>query len=50
MTHGLTQKQFALKTGIGYSSLCKYETGYVISKKNINKICSYFNLPENYFD
>ena len=42
MINGLTQKQFALRTGIGYSSLCKYEIGYAISKKNISKICSYF--------
>lgn len=49
MINGLTQKQFALKTGIGYSSLCKYEVGYKVSKKNLKKICNYFALSENYF-
>lgn len=48
MINGLTQKQFALKTGIGYSSLCKYEAGYTISSTNILKICNTFNLSIDY--
>ena len=50
MLHGLTQKQFALKTGIGYSSVCKYETGYKIDVKNKIKICAAFDIPLTYFD
>ncbi|NMF04599.1 helix-turn-helix transcriptional regulator [Clostridium beijerinckii] len=41
---GLSQKQFAQKIGIGYSSLCKYEIGYKISESNKKKICDYFDL------
>lgn len=48
MICGLTQKQFALKTGIGYSSLCKYESGYPISYKNKLKICDTFQLSIDY--
>ena len=48
MINGLTQKQFALKTGIGYSSLCKYEAGYPISYTNILKICNTFKLSIDY--
>lgn len=44
MMNGLTQKQFARKVGIGYSSLCKYEIGYKISESNKKKICDYFDL------
>ena len=50
MLHGLTQKQFALKTGIGYSSVCKYETGHKIDKKNKIKICAAFDIPLSYFE
>ena len=38
-SYGLTQRQFAKKCGIGYTSLCKYETGYKACDKNIIKIC-----------
>ena len=48
MINGLTQKQFAEITNIGYSSLCKYEIGYPVSNKNKIKISNYFNLPKNY--
>lgn len=48
MINGLTQKEFAEITDIGYSSICKYEIGYPISYKNKLKISNYFNLPQNY--
>lgn len=50
MIKGLTQKEFALKAGIGYSSLCKYELGYKIDKKNKIKICAAFDIPLSYFE
>lgn len=46
---GLTQKQFAKKCGIGYSSLCKYETGYKASEENIAKICEACKIKVDYF-
>ena len=46
MYKGITQREFAKKCGIGYSSLCKYETGYStpdnLNIKNINKIIDTF--------
>ena len=50
VTNGLTQKEFAIKTGVGYSSICKYESGYNISIQNKEKICKSFNIPLEYFD
>ncbi|WP_300899344.1 recombinase family protein [uncultured Clostridium sp.] len=50
MIKGLTQKEFALKTGIGYSSVCKYEAGYKIDKKNKIKICVAFDIPLTYLE
>ena len=50
MIKGLTQKEFALKTGIGYSSVCKYESGYKIDKKNKIKICAAFDIPLTYLE
>ena len=36
---GMSQKEFSEFCGIGYSSLCKYESGkYNINQKNLNKI------------
>jgi DNA-binding XRE family transcriptional regulator len=49
MLNNLTQKEFANKSGVGYSTICKYETGYNTSKNNIKKICNTFNLPYDYF-
>lgn len=48
--NGLTQKEFSIKTGVGYSSICKYESGWNISRRNKEKICSSFNIPQDYFD
>lgn len=47
--NGYTQRQFADKCSIGYSSLCKYETGSNPSIKNLKKICDKFDLDINYF-
>jgi len=49
MLHGLTQKEFALNTNIGYSTVCKYETGFNSSENILIKICNYFNLNIDYF-
>lgn len=47
---GLSQKQFAKVTGVGYSCIPKYESGnFKASKENLEKICIAFNLLENYF-
>ncbi|ADL52041.1 helix-turn-helix domain-containing protein [Clostridium cellulovorans] len=50
MLHGLTQRQFAARCGIGYSSVCKYELGYTPSSYNLEKIIDALNLDINYFD
>lgn len=50
LTNGLTQKEFAIKTGVSYSAICRYETGYNISVANKEKICKALNIPLNYFD
>lgn len=50
MLHGLTQKEFALNTNIGYSTVCKYETGFNSSENNLMKICNYFHLNIDYFE
>lgn len=47
---GLSQKQFAKVTGIGYSCIPKYESGnFRASKETLKKICITFNIPEDYF-
>jgi DNA invertase Pin-like site-specific DNA recombinase/DNA-binding XRE family transcriptional regulator len=48
--NGLTQKEFAQKANIGYTSLCKYEIGYKASKVNLIKICSAFNISLTYLN
>lgn len=48
LMEGLTQRQFAKKCDIGYSSLCKYETGHNINLSNIRKICDTFKLDYTY--
>lgn len=50
MIKGYTQHEFAKVCSIGYSSLCKYETG--LSKPNhinLEKICQTFNMSTDYF-
>lgn len=47
--HNLTQKEFAMITGVAYSCICKYEIGYNANKINLKKICNAFNLPYDYF-
>lgn len=49
MLNGYTQREFAKVCSIGYSSVCKYETGFKPSNDNLNKICSTFNIDINYF-
>lgn len=50
MKLGLTQKQFATKATIGFSSLCKYESEkFNISLANKNKIISAFDLSKDFF-
>lgn len=48
--NGLTRKELSDKTGISYSSLCKYETGHNISNKNKEKICKTFNISIKFFN
>lgn len=50
MIHGLTQRQLAVKTGVSYSCICKYESGRNMSKENKEKICNAFNIPLEYFN
>lgn len=50
VNNGLTQREFAIKTGVGYSSICKYESGQNISTQNKEKICKALNLPLDYFN
>ncbi|MGG7143185.1 helix-turn-helix domain-containing protein [Clostridium nigeriense] len=50
VSNGLTQKEFATKTGVSYSSICKYETGYNISSRNKEKICTTFNISLDYLN
>ncbi|ADL52010.1 helix-turn-helix domain-containing protein [Clostridium cellulovorans] len=50
MLNGLTQRQFAARCGIGYSSLCRYEVGGVINSDNLEKIIGALNLDVHYFD
>lgn len=50
MIHGLTQSQLAVKTGVSYSCICKYESGRNMSKENKEKICNAFNIPLEYFN
>lgn len=50
VSNGLTQREFSIKTGVGYSSICKYESGQNISAHNKEKICKTFNIPLDYFD
>ncbi len=46
---GLSQKQFAKVTGVGYSCIPKYESGnFKASKENLQKICITFNLSKDY--
>ena len=45
---GLIQKQFAIKCNIGYSTLCRYETGCNASKDNLIKICTALNIDNSY--
>ena len=40
----LTQKEFAIITGVSYSCICKYEIGYNANKTNLKKICDAFNI------
>lgn len=47
--NGLTQKEFAIKTGVSYSAICRYEAGYNISSKNKEKICKSLNISLDYF-
>ena len=47
--NGLTQKEFANKTGVSYSAICRYETGYNISSINKEKICKSLNISLDYF-
>lgn len=49
MKHGYTQRQFANLCSVGYSSICKYETGYKANKYNLNKICKALNISSDYF-
>jgi DNA-binding XRE family transcriptional regulator len=50
--HNLSQKEFSLKIGIGYTTLCRYEldSHANASKENLLKICKYFDLDLKYFD
>ena len=48
--HNLTQKEFAIITGVSYSCICKYEIGYNANKANLKKICDAFNIAYDYFD
>lgn len=42
---GMSQKEFAKYCNIGYSTLCKYESGlFNISLRNQNKLCTKLNL------
>ena len=50
VSNGLTQREFSIKTGVGYSSICKYESGQNISTQNKEKICKSLNLPLDYFN
>lgn len=50
VSNGLTQREFSIKTGVGYSSICKYESGQNISIQNKEKICKALNLPLDYFN
>lgn len=46
---GYTQAEFARVCDIGYSSLCKYETGLSIPDTiNIHKISKSLNISINY--
>lgn len=47
---GLTQREFAKKCNIGYTSLCKYECGYNISRLNKQKICAACEVDTNYLE
>lgn len=49
MVSGYTQREFAKVCSIGYSSVCKYETGWKPSNTNLKKICSVFKLNLDYF-
>lgn len=48
--NGLTQKEFSIKTGVSYSSICKYESGRNMSEQNKEKICKSLNIHVDYFD
>lgn len=45
----LTQREFSKLTGVGYSTICKYESGLNASKNNLKKICNALDLPYTYF-
>jgi DNA-binding XRE family transcriptional regulator len=49
MLNGCTQREFANKCGVGYSSICKYETGWNPSNENLKKICKALNKDISYF-
>lgn len=49
VTNGLTQREFAMKVGVGYSCIPKYESGFNASKFNIIKICNSFYLDSDFF-
>lgn len=49
MKYGYTQHQFANICSVGYSSICKYETGYKPAKSNLLKICTALNISMSYF-
>ena len=41
---GMSQKEFAKFIDIGYSSICKYETGGRPSEQNLKKISNKLNI------
>jgi len=49
MVNGYTQRSFAKECNIGYSSLCKYESGSKPNDENLKKICKRFNKDITYF-
>ncbi|AAK79831.1 DNA-binding XRE family transcriptional regulator [Clostridium acetobutylicum] len=50
MLHGYSRREFAKVCSIGYTSVCKYELNYSLPHpKNLNKICSAFNISMSYF-
>lgn len=52
MILGMTQREFALRVGVGYSTITGYEGGFKtkISLSNAIKICTSLELPIDYFD